>query len=134
SLDYNQLTKAVKTMPPADFHTRQLVAWRSDSAALEKQLESGDWLPQTRAIARHELNLSHATYLLDYAMNREFETRRDTANQVLKIPLHRDFHDFIRRLPLDDPSLLVSSDAWVFLNRFEFSQPFGGIMRTLQVV
>src|SRR5690606_38190157 len=132
--DHDQLMTAVKTVLPADFHTRQLAAWRSDSAAVEKQLGSGDWLPQTRAIARHMVNLSHATNLLDYSLYRQFEMQKDTGNAVLKTPLHEDFHDFLHRLPLDDPSLLILGDAGTFLNRFEFSEPFGGITRQLQFV
>lgn len=130
----NQLMKAVKSVLPADFHARQLAAWRSDSTALEKELENGDWLSQTRTIARHKLNLGHATYLLDYTLYRQFEMQKDTGNQVLKAPLQEDFHGFLRRLPLDDPSLLIVGDAGTFLNRFEFSEPFGGIMRTVQAI
>lgn len=124
--DYNVLEKSVKTLSPADFKTSQLHFWSDCEAQLERELKGKNITPQAEKILRNEVMVDNAAFLFDYIMNRAYQAREDTTNNILKIAAGIDYYDFMKRLPLNDPSLLITQNFSTLINRFEFAEPFSG--------
>lgn len=126
--DYKKLDKSVKTLTPAQFASQQLAFWEESENQLEQDLKGRNFTEQAETILRNEVKMSNAFYLYEYLSNREYQARIDsTGNEVLKIPVEQAYYNFLHKIPLNDPSLLISRHFGGFINRFEYSSPF---MRT----
>jgi len=92
---------------------------------LEKQVKATATVlsPKSLVIIRNKILLQSATRMFDFIMNRGNEARRDTTNVVLKVKEEISYYDFLKKMPLNDQSLLVSNEFGSFINRFEFSTP-----------
>lgn len=127
--DYGVLEKSVKTLSPADFKASQLHFWSDCEAQLERGLKGKNITPQAEKILRNEVMVENASFLFNYIMDREYWAREDTTNNILKIEAGIDYYDFMKRLPLNDPSLLITQNFSTFINRFEFAEPFSGVYK-----
>lgn len=122
--DYEGLRALQKTQEPNLFLKNQLSAWDNEYKRIDQVLKRGNLSLRAQQIIRNEVNIQYAKYIFDYDMNREYFAEQDATNQTLKIPVEITFYDFINRLKLDDPSLLVSNEFSTLINRFEFSPLF----------
>jgi len=122
--NYKNQEKDIKTLTPAEFKATQMSAWESEENQLNEKLRSKDFAPQTKVILKNELAASMASVMYDFVMNREYYAGKDTANKIMKTPVDTAYYDFLNKLNLNDPSLLISSDFSTLINRFEYSTPF----------
>ncbi len=122
--DHQVLGEKQRTMTPADFKRAHMPVWEEATASLAARLAQQELLPQTEALLRAELMVSHASYLFDFLMSRNYYAQQDTANAVLKAPVSDDYHDFLANMPLDNPLLLATRDFSTFINRFEYCDAF----------
>ncbi|SHG55886.1 Thiol-disulfide isomerase or thioredoxin [Salegentibacter echinorum] len=139
--DYNELRNKLKTLPPKAFKEEQLENLKQDLDALdaykahasviktEKSLDGKTQgkkttiLPKVYSVLKNKILLKNAYTLLNYVNDRKYEATRDTTNAVLKLPVPIDFYDFLKDMPLDAKSLLVSGEFGGFINQLEFAEP-----------
>lgn len=126
--DYRGLTEKVKTLSPDQFKTQQMAIWNKGKEGVEEHIKSRNLTAQTRSILRNEVAMSNAVFMFEFLSMREYELRKDAANPILNIQPERSYYDFLTLLPLNDQSLLVTSDFSTFINRFEFSPPIIRVM------
>jgi len=122
--DYLAMQQKQKSTTPADFKRERMLIWKEETASLEAQFARNNLLPQTEALLRAELMISHGTYLLDFPLHRNYFAEQDSTNEVLKVPVEDQYYDFLQELPLDDPLILATRDFSTFINRFEYCKPF----------
>lgn len=127
--DYDSFKKLVKTLAPADFKFRQMQYWKEAEEKLKRSLKEKKLSPQAEKILSNEVMISNASYMFDYLMDRKYQATVDTGNAILKIRENLDYYDFMKLIPLDDPTLLATSSFGTFINRFEFANPFDGSFR-----
>lgn len=123
---HNDLESQARTLAPKEFKEMHLAAWSEREAELENALAGGDFLPQTQVILKNEMMLRYAAHMFNYEMRRKYELRQDSLDRykALRVKSDSTFYDFLQSMPLDDQSLLVSSEFSTFINRFEFGEPF----------
>ena len=125
--DYESFQKSVKVLNPEQFKAQQMALWKKSSANVEELISRQNYNPHTRTILRNQVKMANVCALFDYVMYRESELRRDTANPVLKIKTTPSYYDFFQELDFNDQSLLLTSDFYTFINRFEFSTPITNV-------
>lgn len=121
SPDYRKLNEYQKTVPPSDFKKLQISIWdeqrnKMDSIWTERKISA-----KAKKLLLNNLDLSFANYLFDYASDRNYYRKQDTTNQILKIPLESSYYDFVNKIDLNDPDLIISGEFSTFINRFEYS-------------
>ena len=57
-------------------------------------------------------------------MSRDYYAKQDTANQVLKVKEEDSYYDFLKKMPLNDETVLADANASSFINRFEYMAAF----------
>lgn len=119
--DYTIFHELQSTQEPNLFLKNQLSAWNNEYERIDKMLNQSSLSPRSQQIIRNDVNVGYANYIFDYNLSRDYIAKQDSTNETLKIPVELSFYDFINRLKLDDPSLLVSNKFSTFINRFEFS-------------
>jgi len=122
--DYETFKQKITTLTPPKFKESQLAFWKESSKKLERIIKAAHYSTKTRTILRNEVILDNAVRLLDYVNRREYEVQNDTVNQVLKAKVENSYYTFLKGMPLNDQSLLVSRDYSTFINLFEYSEPF----------
>ena len=141
SEDYNSFYNKTKTLTPGQFKTEQekilkenfknLSKYKDDKLVLKKNkfanensgISVGSISNKAAHILKNKIQLENGTRLLDFLMNREYEARKDTVSANLKIKEKNSYYDFLKKMPMDDQSLLVSDEFGTFINRLEFSNP-----------
>ncbi|HEY3372116.1 MAG TPA: TlpA disulfide reductase family protein [Prolixibacteraceae bacterium] len=121
--DYNLFQTKMGTMAPEEFKIEQLLLLKTNQQKVEDYIKSNNLSPQAASIARNKTLLESADHLFDFVMNRRYKASKDTANQVLKIPVTLAYYDFLKDIPMNDNGLLVSSEFGTFINRFEYCEP-----------
>jgi len=122
--DYNSLQEKRKTMTPADFKAEQENALETNRVKFEEHLKNNPLSKKTKTILYNSLVLSNASYLFDFLMNRDYYARQDTANAILKLPVDNTYYDFLKKIDLNDQSLLTTWEFSTFINRFEYCSMF----------
>jgi len=115
--------KKMMTMLPKDFKHEQIPVQKADMQKVEEYINMKRRTPQATAILRSKALLESADRLFDFVMNRDYYARQDTTNKVLKVPVAISYYDFLKEIPLNDRSLLVTSEFSTFVNRFEYCDP-----------
>jgi len=128
--NYDKLQKKKKTMLPEDFKREQLPIQEADMKKVEEYINSKTSSPQASAILRSQTLLESANHLFDFVMSRDYYASQDTANKILKAPVALSYYDFLKAIPFNDKSLLVSSAFGTFINRFEFCMPLSRAKRS----
>lgn len=122
-LNYEEFQKKIKMLTPAEFKSEQMKVLEANQQLVENYVKANTLSPQAISILRNSTLLESATLLFDFVMNREYQARQDTANEILKIPADLTYYDFLKEIPLNDNSLLVLRNFGTFVNRFEFCDP-----------
>jgi len=124
-LNYNEFQKKVATLSPDDFKKDQLLALTQNNKKLETYAKVNPLTTQTFTILKNEILLKSSTNLFDYVNNRAYMlmSKKDTANKIIELPIPDDYYNFLKEMPLNDNSLLVSGNYSSFINRFEFCGP-----------
>lgn len=126
--DYSKLQNAQMTLTPAQFKESLVPSvnrWQqvADSLAIFYQASQ-----KAVKLIRHSAALWEGQVCFDFAMNRSYYAYKNPDNEVLKVNTDENYYDFLHRMPIDDPEMLVWNMAHIFVNRFEFMD----ILRTVE--
>ncbi len=120
---YEDLSKSQKTLTPNEYreHMKPFIArWKQVTDSLSR-------IYQPSAKAVHLINnktaLQIGTAFFEYAMQRDYYAKQDTTNAALQVVEDDSYYDFLPKMPLNDETMLASTHAEVFLNRFEYMNP-----------
>lgn len=119
--NYPKLREYQKTISPEDFYAQQMKSWAHERKVQDSVLNASNVSAYSKKILNNELDLVNANYLFDYGLSRDYLSKNDTSNKILKLPIQITYYDFLKKLDLNDPMLLVSDEFSTFINRYEFS-------------
>ncbi|HLT87012.1 MAG TPA: TlpA disulfide reductase family protein [Sphingobacterium sp.] len=122
--DYKKLLDSQKKVAPSEFKNTWLNQWKAESLHFDSVLLASNVDAKLSSLIKAQLDMVYATYFFEYASNRDYYSKQDTANQILKMPLPDDYYDFVNELDFNKQTYLVSSDFSVFINRYEYADPF----------
>lgn len=128
--NYEEFQKKRKTLTPVDFEKDEMSVLKANQTKAEEYINNNSLTAQAISIIRNKTLLESATHLLDYEMNRHYYAMQDTANKILRMPIPISYYDFLKEIPLNDNSLLVSSEFSIFVNRFEYCAPLSSAIRS----
>jgi thiol-disulfide isomerase/thioredoxin len=118
TFDYEVLRKIDSTVTPEQFKGKTMNAWKQSQDQLELDLKDKNFTDQTRTILSNEINLSFASGIFTY-VDPFFNNSATTTSQ-----LSSGYYDFLKKVNLNDQSILIVSEFSTFINLFEFSEPF----------
>ena len=121
--NYGEFQKKMTTVAPEDFKRDQMIVHRTNMNKVEDYIKNNSLSPQANNILRNKTLLEGVTRLFDFVMSRSYYASKDTANKILKIPVATSYFDFLKEIPFNDNSLLVSGEFGTFVNRFEYCEP-----------
>lgn len=121
---YSKLEKFQKTLTPTQF-LNEFKPYRT------KQMQKADELcqryaPSQKAVTliRNQEAIKTGTYLLEFLRDRKYMHAEDTTNTVLTVQPEPSYYDFLKAMPLNDEALLINYNTKIFINRFEYMEPF----------
>ncbi|MGE8422598.1 MAG: TlpA family protein disulfide reductase, partial [Sphingobacterium siyangense] len=114
----------LKEQPISAIKKQILTAWDSVQNEVNGRLKKSDFSPKVKNLVHTQVALMYAVQLMDLQMYRKDYLRNDSTNIFLKEPLPNDYFNFIARLDLNDPAILVQNEFSTFINRFEYSTLF----------
>ncbi|WP_418894253.1 TlpA family protein disulfide reductase [Limibacterium fermenti] len=123
-IPWKEIQEKSKTLNPKEYKAFELQVIDEN----RKLVRQSDLSAKAATLLTNEALLTYGTNLLEYASNYNQRLLEDTTIQT---PLPVDYYDFLQQMPLNDPSLLCPSSASVFVNRFEFCDPFTSIWKQL---
>ena len=121
---YEAFDKKRKTMALLDFKADQLKEYENNMAHYNEYAKQHALSQKAKTLLCNKIMLKNANNLFNYAMSREYYAKQDTANMILKMQIPASYYDFLKQLPLNDPSLLVCNEFSEFINRFEYNELF----------
>lgn len=124
SFDYKVFDKKRKTMAPLDFKADQLKEYDNNMTQYREYIQKNSLSEKAKTILRNRIMLANANNLFNYTMSREYYAKQDSTNKMLKMPVPVYYYDFLKKMPLNDPSLLVCNEFSEFINRFEYNDLF----------
>ncbi|MFA9391769.1 MAG: TlpA family protein disulfide reductase [Prolixibacteraceae bacterium] len=122
--NYEEFRKKRGTMTPSDYKIDQKKELEKNLTVLEEYLKKNQLSAKTQKILYNGVIVTHANFLFDYAMNRDYYAQQDTTNEILKMPIPDSYYDFLQEIPLNDQSLMVVNEFSTFINRFEYCPSF----------
>ncbi|MTK51833.1 TlpA disulfide reductase family protein [Paludibacter sp.] len=121
---YEVFDKKRKTMAPLDFKADQLKGYDNNMTQYSEYVKQHSLSQKAKTLLCNRIMLENANILFNYAMDRNYYAKQDSTNKMLKIPVPVSYYDFLKQLPLNDPSLLVCNEFSEFINRFEYNELF----------
>ncbi|WP_133166370.1 TlpA family protein disulfide reductase [Sphingobacterium haloxyli] len=122
--DYKELLDRQKKMAPTKFKSTWLNQWKTESILLDSVLLAYKAEAKLSSLIKAQLDMVYASYFFEYARDRDYYSKQDTANQVLKMPLPDDYYDFVTAIDFNNQAYLASYDFSVFINHYESANPF----------
>lgn len=120
--NYKVFEKQVTTLSPVDFNAQQLETRKENAENIKKYIKEYNISTKAKKILDYSNRLEYATQLFNFVSDRSYAVKKDTLNDILKIPVTDDFYNFLKDIPLNDKGLLVVDRFSEFVNRFEFSK------------
>ncbi|MGB3103769.1 TlpA family protein disulfide reductase, partial [Sphingobacterium siyangense] len=114
----------LKEQPISAIKKEVLANWDSVQNEVSGRLKNSDFSPKIKNLVYKEVALMYAVQLMDLQLYRENYLSSNPTNAYLKEPLPDDYFNFIARLDLNDPAILVQDEFSTFINRFEYSTLF----------
>jgi len=121
---YQSTESHLKAQPISAIKRQILTAWDSVQNEVNRRLKKLDFSAKVKNLVHTQVALMYAVQLMDLQMYREQYLRNNPTNAFLKEPLPDDYFNFIARLDLNDPAILVQDEFSTFINRFEYSTLF----------
>jgi len=121
---YQGMEKTLKEQPILAIKKQIVAAWDSVQNDVNKRLAKSSFSAKLKNLIQTDVALYHAVQLMDLQMYRKDYLRSNPANTFLQEPLPNDYFNFIARLDLNDPAILVQNEFSTFINRFEYSTLF----------
>ena len=122
--NYGEYDKKRKTMAPLDFKADQLAFHQKNMVQFENYLKEHTLSVKAKTLLQNKILLDNANRLFNYTMSRDYYAQQDSMNEILKMPIPNEYYDFLKGLPLNDPSLLVCNEFSEFINRYEYCELF----------
>ena len=121
---YEDLSKSQKTLTPDQYqeHMKPIVArWEHTADSLIQICR-----PSAKAarLIKNKADLQAGGLFFDFLMSRDYYAKQDTANQALKVKEEDSYYDFLKKMPLNDETVLADANASSFINRFEYMDAF----------
>ena len=123
--NYDDIYKSQKELTPNQYkeHIQPFVSqWKHIADSLIRVYQ-----PSKKAVCQIEnkVKLTTGNALYDFLLNRSFYAKEDPTNKVLKVQANNAYFSFLNDMPLNDiTALIASSDCGIFINRFEYMDPF----------
>ncbi len=121
---YQGMEKTLKEQPILDIKKQIVAAWDSVQNDVNKRLAKSSFSAKLKNLIQTDVALYYAVQLMDLQMYRKDYLRSNPTNTFLQEPLPNDYFNFIARLDLNDPAILVQNEFSTFINRFEYSTLF----------
>jgi len=121
---YQGMERRLKEQPISAIKKEVLATWDSVQNEVSGRLKKSDFSPKIKNLVHKQVALMYAVQLMDMQMYRKNYLRNNPTNTYLKEPLPNDYFNFIARLDLNDPAILVQNEFSTFINRFEYSSLF----------
>jgi thiol-disulfide isomerase/thioredoxin len=119
-----EFQKEVSTLSPQAYTKVQNEALNQNLMKLDSFINKNSISSKASLILKNQIYIENANQRFYFLQSRSNNAIKDTSNSVLKIAASNDYYDFLQKLPLDDQSLCVINDFSVFINRFEYCDPF----------
>ncbi len=119
--EYQKLESLIKLQSPTDFKAKQLEIWKKERQRVDSLIAQKNISAIPKHLIQNKIQLSYATFLFDFVMQRSYAIRTDTTKMFGPEALNNDFYDFINLVDIDNQSLLVLNEFSGFINRFETS-------------
>lgn len=126
--EYKEYDSDLK-LSPADFSKKYLTLWNIANSSLTQQCTEKKIHPQAQKIAQSILNNRFGGFLFDFVRHREYKKREDSTSANLQIPVHDSYYSFLKRIDLNDLSLMVAKEFSSFINRYEYGKPYNDAMK-----
>lgn len=124
SFDYGDLTKQQKELSPSQYQEHIKPTFAQWESIADSVIRANQASPKAVHLIKNKLAVQMAVPYFDFLMSRDYYAREDTTNQVLKIKEDASYYDFLKRMPLNDEVLLTDNRTKIFINRFEYMDPF----------
>lgn len=124
-MKYKHFKERLTTSSPEAFKKEQLDIQKNNFNKLSAYIEVNTISPKAATLLKGKILLRSGTRLFDFVANRKYARRKDSLNETLKIPAPDNYYNFLKDMPLNEQSLLALNSFRTFVNRFEFSDPFG---------
>jgi len=121
---YQGMERRLKEQPISAIKKEVLATWDSVQNEVSGRLKKSDFSPKIKNLVHKQVALMYAVQLMDLQMYRKNYLSSNPTNAYLKEPLPDDYFNFIARLDLNDPAILVQNEFSTFINRFEYSTLF----------
>jgi thiol-disulfide isomerase/thioredoxin len=121
--NYNSFSEKMKTISPQAFKEEEAIDYKKNTDNLATYLKNNSISDKAKVLLKNKINLEHANHLFNFVSDRDYYSKQDTLNPILKIPVENNYFDFLQDLDLNDQSLLVINDFSTFVNRLEYSKP-----------
>ncbi|MCD8164867.1 MAG: TlpA family protein disulfide reductase, partial [Bacteroides sp.] len=119
-LSRKEMYQKMSELSPDDYKTYVTSVIEEYSSGIEKILEEENISPYTQTLARNNIKILYAQFLLDLDMNNKY--RIFEGKEPYEMP--SDFFDFLQYTPLNDCFVLATKEYDTFINRLEFCTPF----------
>ncbi|MBD1432875.1 TlpA family protein disulfide reductase [Sphingobacterium sp. DN00404] len=122
--DYNKLADSQKRIMPNDFKNTWIEKWQAASRRTDSVLIADQVDTKLSSLVKAEVDVQYASYIFEYTMARDYYSKQDTSNMVLKTPLPDDYYNFVTTRDFNDQVYLATSKFSTFINRYEYAKPF----------
>lgn len=116
-----------KTLAPDTFCTKMENRLTEDQKDLKSYIEQNHISDKSQKLLWNDLLLNYAYRMFNYADYRRYEAREDSTNSIVKIPLPETYYNFLKKIPMSDQSILISTDFSSFINHFEYCSAFSAV-------
>ena len=121
---YDDLSNARNKLTPSQYqeHMKPIVArWEHTADSLIQICR-----PSAKAarLIKNKADLQAGGLFFDFLMSRDYYAKQDTANQALKVKEEDSYYNFLKKMPLNDETVLTDANASSFINRFEYMDAF----------
>ncbi|TKG96623.1 TlpA family protein disulfide reductase [Puteibacter caeruleilacunae] len=126
--DYKKYKKQAETLSPEEF-TAEFANYKAEQLGrLAEYNQEHEVSEKASTILRNNIILTCGTRMFDFVNARSRALRsKDPKKLVGKIG--PDYYDFLKDIPMNEASLLVSSNFSSFVNRFEYCNPLSRLRR-----
>jgi len=121
-LSYTKLLKVMEGKSLDAFKDSVLNFWNESENQLERDLNNKNLTEQAKTILRNQLDIANAVTLLNY-VDRAIARPGQPPN-LYPFSEDKSYYDFLKRLPINSQSIVISPQFSFLINRFEFNRPF----------
>ncbi|MFD2970211.1 TlpA family protein disulfide reductase [Sphingobacterium bambusae] len=120
-IDYRKFLEERLTTTAEDFLQRTSTTWADERRRLDNFLVDKNFHPITTKLLYNKVDLTYCNLLFDFTFNRDYLATTNPDNEIVKRPITSAYYEFLQKIDLRDPTLMVSSEFSTLINRLEFS-------------